>query len=262
MSAACSDTITKKIPVTPGRVGQHSVSVLRDSGCSGVVIRRDLVSDDQLTGEVKTCILIDGTARQVPVAVVPVSTPFFTGKTEVLCMNKPVYDLILGNIPGVRAPDDPDESWNHMSSTACAVQTRSQTKSQDTKPFRSLKVPKPMEDIVTAEGLKKSQEEDSTLRRCRELAENGSEKVGRNQAVSRYLYRSGILYRQFQAPNFEFGNVFDQVVVPQPYRTRVMHMAHETILSGHQGPKKTIDKMLTNFFWPGMAADVTRYCRS
>ena len=262
MSAACSDNITKKMPVTSGRVGQHSVSVLRDSGCSGVVIRRDLVSDDQLTGDVKTCILIDGTARQVPVAVVLVSTPYFTGQTEVLCMNKPVYDLILGNIPGVRAPDNPDESWSLTPQKACAVQTRSQAKSQDTKPFHSLNVPKPMDDIVTAEGLKKAQLEDPTLRRSRELAETQSEKVSRSQATSRFLYRNGILYRQFHAPNVEFGNIFKQVVVPRTYRTHVMRMAHETILGGHQGPKKTIDRVLTNFFWPGITADITRYCRS
>ena len=41
-----------------------------------------------------------------------------------------------------------------------------------------------------------------------------------------------------------------------------MRMAHETILGGHQGPKKTIDRVLTNFFWPGITADITRYCRS
>ena len=30
----------------------------------------------------------------------------------------------------------------------------------------------------------------------------------------------------------------------------------------HQGAKKTTDKILTNFFWPGITSDVTRYCQS
>ena len=94
---------------------------------------------------------------------------------------------------------------------ACAVQTRSQAKSQDTKPFHSLNVPKPMDDIVTAEGLKKAQLEDPTLRRSRELAETQSEKVSRSQATSRFLYRNGILYRQFHAPNVEFGNILSRL---------------------------------------------------
>ena len=80
------------MPVTSGKVGDRTVSVLRDSGCSGVVIKRNLVPDDRLTGKVKTCILIDGTVRQVPVAIVTVSSPYFTGTTEALCMNNPVYE--------------------------------------------------------------------------------------------------------------------------------------------------------------------------
>ncbi|XP_071797127.1 uncharacterized protein [Asterias amurensis] len=261
MSAACSDKIFKKMPVTSGRVGKHTVSVLRDSGCSGVVIRHDLVSDDQLTGEIKTCVLIDGTARQVPVALVTVSTPFFTGETEALCMTKPVYDLIIGNVTGARSPDDPDESWTRTTAPVCAVQTRAQTKSLD-KAFHPLKVPKPMNDIVTADSLQKAQEEDVSLHRPRELAENQLEKVSRNQATSFFFYRNGLLFRRFQAPNVEHGDVFEQVVVPQKYRSQVMRMAHETLLGGHQGPKKTTDRVLTNFFWPGITADITRYCRS
>ncbi|XP_071795587.1 uncharacterized protein [Asterias amurensis] len=261
MSAACSDKIFKKMPVTSGRVGKHTVSVLRDSGCSGVVIRHDLVSDDQLTGEIKTCVLIDGTARQVPVALVTVSTPFFTGETEALCMTKPVYDLIIGNVTGARSPDDPDESWTRTTAPVCAVQTRAQTKSLE-KAFHPLKVPKPMNDIVTADSLQKAQEEDVSLHRPRELAENQLEKVSRNQATSFFFYRNGLLFRRFQAPNVEHGDVFEQVVVPQKYRSQVMRMAHETLLGGHQGPKKTTDRVLTNFFWPGITADITRYCRS
>ena len=41
-----------------------------------------------------------------------------------------------------------------------------------------------------------------------------------------------------------------------------MQLAHEGILGGHQGTKKTTDKILTNFFWPGIQADVMRFCRS
>ena len=49
------------LPVVRGLVGDKPVDVLRDTGCDGVVVRRDLVSDDQLTG--KTCFIarIDNT---------------------------------------------------------------------------------------------------------------------------------------------------------------------------------------------------------
>lgn len=41
-----------------------------------------------------------------------------------------------------------------------------------------------------------------------------------------------------------------------------MKMAHEAILGGHQAAKKTNDRISTNFYWPGMGADIRRYCQS
>ena len=41
-----------------------------------------------------------------------------------------------------------------------------------------------------------------------------------------------------------------------------MHLAHETLFGGHQGAKKTSDKILSSFYWPGITSDVVRYCRS
>ena len=55
VSAACQDTgegkrenlvLTERMPVKEGKVNGQSVSVLRDSGCSGIVVRRSLVRDE------------------------------------------------------------------------------------------------------------------------------------------------------------------------------------------------------------------------
>ena len=35
------------MPVVKGRVRENSVDVLRDTGCSGIVVKKDLVSEDQ-----------------------------------------------------------------------------------------------------------------------------------------------------------------------------------------------------------------------
>ena len=85
------------------------------------------MSNSQLTGESKTCVLIDGTVRRVPIAVVNVDTPYFEGEVTALCMNNPVYDLILGNIDGVRDPANPNTSWKdvntHQPEVTGAVET-------------------------------------------------------------------------------------------------------------------------------------------
>ena len=66
----------------------------------------------------------------------------------------------------------------------------------------------------------------------------------------------------FQNPHVNNRNPVKQVVVPRVLRMRVMALAHDSIQGGHLGVKKTTDKVLSNFFWPGIGGDVKRYCRS
>lgn len=298
LTAACHRQTDTSMPVTEGRVGDHKIKVLRDTGCTGVVVRESLVKKSQLTGEHKTCVLIDGTVRRFPVAEIEVDTPYFVGKVPALCMANPVYELILGNIDGVREPTDPNLKWKeihdkevlveekndesttdtslpnedkeekaemsdeHLSEDrVAAVQTRSQCRNKD-KPFKPLIVTPPEEEIVTADLLKEKQSADPTLFRPRELAKTGEVKVGKNGSRSSYTIDKGILYREFTAPNVDFGNKFRQVVVPSEYRKHVMKIAHESILGGHQAAKKTSEKVMAHFYWPGLGADIRRYCQS
>ena len=41
-----------------------------------------------------------------------------------------------------------------------------------------------------------------------------------------------------------------------------MELAHDSKLSGHQGRKRTQDRIKACFYWPGRDADVRRYCKS
>ena len=49
--------------------------------------------------------LIDETTQKYPLAVIDVDCPFFTGKTEALCMEDTLNDLVIGNIDGSKLPD-------------------------------------------------------------------------------------------------------------------------------------------------------------
>ena len=53
-----------------------------------------------------------------------------------------------------------------------------------------------------------------------------------------------------------------QLVIPENFREKVLRLAHETLMSGHLGIKKTMDRVLTVFFWPGVCGDVSRFCKS
>ena len=274
MSAACGERRLKGMPVCEGRVGKRSVQVLRDSGCSGVVIRHDLVEEDQLTGEVRGCVLIDGTVRKVPVARVHIDTPYYSGHVTALCMKHPIYDLVLGNIQGVRCPSDPDPDWEAISSPdkgqppseevphqAQAVQTRAQ-KTKTDRPVQPLKVPSPIKDVVTAEDLQQKQRSDPSLSQYFKLAEDSDPKLGKDGSVTRFLMTNSILYREYRSPNVDGNNPILQVVLPKKLRSQVMKIAHESLLGGHQGIKKTSDRILMNFYWPGILGDISRYVQS
>ena len=90
------------MPTTRGKIGDKVVSVLRDTGCSGVVVKRELVPAGKMTGKSRDCYLADGSIIQVPLAVVDIDTPYYTGEVEAWCLTNPLFDLILFNIQNVR----------------------------------------------------------------------------------------------------------------------------------------------------------------
>ena len=89
-----------KMPVVKGRVGEKTVDVLRDTGCSGIVVKNSLVSEDQFTGDFNVMLLIENTARTVPIGRITVDTLYLKGQVEAQCLPDAIHDLIIGNVPG------------------------------------------------------------------------------------------------------------------------------------------------------------------
>lgn len=59
----------------------------------------------------------------------------------------------------------------------------------------------------------------------------------------------------------DWSSVF-QVVVPTVYRPDILQLAHDLCLAGHLGVKKTHDRVIRHFCWPGLKSEVAQYCRS
>ena len=170
-------------------------------------------------------------------------------------------DAIVEKVVDVKEDKPCDSKADNLGGKLAVVETRSQRRDK-MKPFKPLITAPSVEGVVTAELLRQKQLDDPTLAKPREVAATGEVKVGKNGSQTRYYVDKGILYREFTSPKVEFGNSFRQVVVPLEYRRHVLQIAHESILGGHQGTKKTCDKVLTNFYWPGIGADIRRYCLS
>ena len=84
------------------------------------------MSEDQFTAEFNVMLLIDNTARKVPIVKIDVDTPYLKGQVEAQCLLDPIYDLVIGNVPGARAPYDPEPSWQDRLQEVNTVTARSQ----------------------------------------------------------------------------------------------------------------------------------------
>ncbi|GFO34008.1 Zinc finger protein [Plakobranchus ocellatus] len=105
---------------------------MRDTGCEGVVVRKQLVDTSQLTGEYCLLLRIENTALLAEKAVISLRTPFLSGEVKALCIPDAICDVIVGNVEGARSPEDPD-----MSVRVGAATTRAQAKREAvTKPLR------------------------------------------------------------------------------------------------------------------------------
>ncbi|XP_021341977.1 uncharacterized protein LOC110442615 [Mizuhopecten yessoensis] len=248
--------VCDQMPVVKGRVGDQDVAVLRDTGCSGIVVRRDLVNDNELLNMMQTCKLVDGREISVPIAQVRLDTPYYSGTANVWCMNCPLYDVIIGNVPGARDSDKPDPNWKESGGDIGAVQTREQRKREDIK--TPLTVPAALKDVTTPDELGDAQKADKSLRALYDLVDKGNVKRTVTGTTSRFYIRKGLLFRECTDETC----VCKQLVVPEDHRETVLRLAHDSVMAGHMGIARTTDRVLAEFFWPGCRADIERYCKS
>ena len=99
-----------------GRVSGRpdTIEVLRDSGCSTMVIREDLCDPRNFTGETRGCVMMDDRVVEVPVVKKRVDTPYYIGEVEGVAMKAPIYDLVIGNVHRARGQEDPDTRLPNM----------------------------------------------------------------------------------------------------------------------------------------------------
>ncbi len=151
--------------------------------------------------------------------------------------------------------NNPDiDSYQEKSSAAVMI-TRNQAKKEKTK--RSpLIVPTP--EIVDKETFKEFQRDDPSLQRFWKLA--GQKSMATRGGAVRYMEEAGLLFRLFE--RHESGNTAKQLLVPQKLTGKVLSVAHDGLLSGHCGIKRTLERVVSNFYWKDVSNDVRRYCRS
>lgn len=390
------------LPYLKGRWNEREVSVLRDTGSDGVIVRRDLCRQDEFTGKVGRCTFVDGSQVRAPMVRVSLDTPYFVGKVQALAMASPFFDVIVGNVAGARRADKPDASWERdyagrgegsterqgdqgdgcsrvtssgsmpetrkasrvqfLSPGSCQVPTvRSgehssldvscamvndpdedqesvgsdigvaglfeQQVSKDSGPSVATVVPEGATSGVTSKG---SQCSDQVGSGCSTVGTSGQvsrmasdQRVGSEEVIAasvvtrsqarvrkarplkvadpellqvnrsrlmdlqredatldsvralvgksvschktwqqRVFFQDGVLVREHTSSPRSGKKVTRQVVLPKCLRVGVMQVAHDSILGGHLGAQKTVNRVMACFYWPGVLDDIKRYCAS
>ena len=103
---------------------------------------------------------------------------------------------------------------------------------------------------ITRDDLQQKQEQDDSLKPLLQEAQRYGD--------SQYFIEDGVLYTHGFS---DLGEDRPLVVVPEQLRKKLWETAHTTPMAGHLGKKKTVTKLTTHFWWPGLCRDVTIWCR-
>lgn len=127
-----------------------------------------------------------------------------------------------------------------------------------------MKVVKP-DDLSLEIGpvdIEAAQKADPTLEKFRKFASEGKVRISRKGNETKFVYFKGLLYREFTSDNMGGSKKIEQLIVPKVYRSKVLKLAHDSAMAGHLRVKKSLDRILANFYWPGIQGDIRRYCAS
>ena len=166
------------------------------------------MDETDFTEEMGHIMTVDCTIKRAPMAEVEVDTPFYGGTVEALCLQNPLFDLIIGNMPGARRSDDPNPEWGVVT----AVATRAQAWSgKDPKSLKMKEVTYKMS--INKEDFIKMLQDDPTLQKLKQL--KGTET--RKGYVVSYGKRGVIWYRMRQRKD-DVGDYRKQILVPKSSR--------------------------------------------
>ena len=86
LNAYQKNTTMNKMPITKRFVGPHQITVLRDTGCSSVVIKKQFMEPNQYTGTYGFMLMANRMVRKVPHARIEINTPYDVGNVEAVCL--------------------------------------------------------------------------------------------------------------------------------------------------------------------------------
>ena len=100
-----------QIYIEVGKLNGRPAKVLRDTGCTGMIVDRALIPNSMvIPGRSGSLQMLDHTLIDVLLANVYLDSPYYKGHCKVMCVSSPEYPVIIGNVRGARQIL-PDPDW-------------------------------------------------------------------------------------------------------------------------------------------------------
>ena len=242
-----------------GKVFDRPAEIVLDNGCNTILVHEKLIPDNFKKGITQDVYDFLGIKHVFPAVRCHIKSKFFSGWVNAIAAPLKFADVLLGSVPGVTEPEQ-DIGNLESSEKVMNVQTR-MGKERESMSCEPLSCPDISELDVGMNDFIKDQNDCQSLENVREKARKGMEVRVKNRIV-KFVKIDGLIYRVCiqSKSKTEIGS--KQLVVPEKHRARILHLAHDSIFSGHFSHRKTEDKVFRNFYWPGAGADIVRYCRS
>ena len=243
------------------------VAVLRDTGSAVHAVHEQFISQSQLLNKTQKLITFGGTSEDFCLAEIEVDTPFISGKI-IACVLRDYpekfryYDILIGNgdVLGSPVAHDPhpdiisswtDDHANLLPSNQ--VETRSSCKESRESSINLLAI----DFNISHSDIINLQRNDDSLTKYLSLLCKPPKLYKTGNTVQFELV-NGVLVRVFKSNT----RTVTQVVVPSSLRYKIMMLGHDSPCSGHMGVRRTLFRISSSFFWPGMSSDVSHYCKS
>lgn len=109
--------------------------------------------------------------------------------------------------------------------------------------------------VFSASEIWRLQREDPTLQPAWETE-------GRKKKVNVWFYEEdGMLYHHWESLVNGEGLAIEKLVLPVAARKTVMAVAHDILLAGHVGKKRSVQRVLQRFYWPSVYRDMAEWCK-
>ena len=246
--------------------GARVSSILRDTGCSAIIVSEEVLPDVNLTA-CKRVEVFDYLGRRNvwPVVRCYISCKFFEGWVNAVRAPIKLCSVLIGNVPGVKGTGSEDgvpEIRDTSEQSVQTVQTRAQRAREGLRSLHPLVVPKLDAMKLNYSEFQVLQKACTSLSDLRPKADSSELVRGRAGMVSRFINKDGLLYRECTQSNYSPNIGKLALVVPSECRKTVLSVAHESLMAGHFSHRKTEQRVRDHFFWPGMSSDIKRFCQS